>query len=230
MAKDLILVVEDDLAVRRGVADALRWAGFDPLEAGDGDLGQQLALARPVRLVLLDLVLPRRPGLEVLQALRAARPGLPVILLTALGGEDDRVRGLTMGADDYVVKPFSVRELLARVESVLRRSAERVQGPASLAVPGGEVDLMQEEVRWDDGSREPLTELEANLLRYLASCPGRLLSRDELLQRVWRVDPRRVRTRTLDMTVARLRKKLRDEQAPPRVVVTVRGRGYRLGC
>ena len=230
MAKDLILVVEDDLAVRRGVADALRWAGFDPLEAGDGDLGQQLALTRPVRLVLLDLVLPRRPGLEVLQALRAARPGLPVILLTALGGEDDRVRGLTMGADDYVVKPFSVRELLARVESVLRRSAERIQGPASLAVPGGEVDLMQEEVRWDDGSREPLTGLEANLLRYLASCPGRLLSRDELLQRVWRVDPRRVRTRTLDMTVARLRKKLRDEQAPPRVVVTVRGRGYRLGC
>ncbi|HEV3460055.1 MAG TPA: response regulator transcription factor [Thermoanaerobaculia bacterium] len=228
MARDLVLVVEDDLAVRRGLADALRWAGFEPLEAGDGDLGQQLALERPVRLVLLDLVLPRRQGLQVLQAIRAGRPGLPVILLTAMGGEEDRVRGLTLGADDYVVKPFSVRELLARVESVLRRSAERTQGPSCLTVPGGEVDLLREEVRWDDGSRQPLTGLEANLLRYLASSPGRLLTRDELLQRVWQIDSRRVRTRTLDMTIARLRKKLRDEQDPPRVVLTVRGRGYRL--
>src|SRR5215467_4468286 len=148
MARDVVLVVEDDLAVRRGVADALRWAGYEPLEAGDGALGQRLALEGPVRLVLLDLVLPRRQGLEVLKAIRAARPGLPVILLTALGAEEDRVRGLTMGADDYVVKPFSVRELLARVESVLRRSAERTQGPASLPLPGGEVDFLREEVRW----------------------------------------------------------------------------------
>jgi DNA-binding response OmpR family regulator len=228
MPADLILVIEDDLAVRRGLSDALRWAGFEALEAGDGDLGQRLALERPVRLALLDLVLPRRHGLEVLKAIRATRPGLPVILLTALGAEEDRVRGLEMGADDYVVKPFSVRELLARVESVLRRSAERTQGPASLPVPGGEVDLLREEVRWDDGSREPLTGLEASLLRYLASCPGRLLTREELLQRVWRVDARRVRTRSLDMTIARLRKKLRDEHDPPQVVLTVRGRGYRL--
>jgi two-component system alkaline phosphatase synthesis response regulator PhoP len=227
--QEVVLVVEDDLAVRRGVADALRWAGYEPLEAGDGALGQRLALEAPVRLVLLDLVLPRRQGLDVLQAIRAARPGLPVILLTALGGEDDRVRGLGLGADDYVVKPFSVRELLARVESVLRRSAERSQGPASIAVPGGEVDLLGEEIRWADGSRTPLTALEASLLRYLASCPGRLLSREELLLRVWQVNPRKVRTRSLDMTVARLRKKLRDEEDPPRVVVTVRGRGYRLG-
>jgi two-component system, OmpR family, alkaline phosphatase synthesis response regulator PhoP len=228
MAQDVILVVEDDLAVRRGVADALRWAGYEPLLAGDGALGQRLALEAPVRLVLLDLVLPRRQGLDVLQAIRAARPGLPVILLTALGGEDDRVRGLSLGADDYVVKPFSVRELLARVESVLRRSAERTVGPAALAVPGGEVDLRREEVRWEDGSRAPLTALEASLLRYLASCPGRLLAREELLRRVWQVDPRKVRTRSLDMTVARLRKKLRDEGEPPRVLLTVRGRGYRL--
>ena len=100
--------------------------------------------------------------------------------------------------------------------------------PVGAPVPGGEVDLLREEVRWDDGSREPLTGLEAGLLRYLASCPGRLLTREELLLRVWRVDSRRVRTRSLDMTIARLRKKLRDEQDPPRVVLTVRGRGYRL--
>lgn len=224
-----MLVIEDDLAVRRGLADALRWAGYDALEAGDGVLGQQLALERPVRLVLLDLVLPRRQGIEVLRAIRTTRPALPVILLTALGGEEDRVRGLALGADDYVVKPFSVRELLARVESVLRRSPERSQGPAALPLTGGQVDLLGEEIRWNDGLRVPLTALEASLLRYLASCPGRVLSREEILLRVWRVDPRKVRTRSLDMAVARLRKKLRDEEHPPRVVMTIRGRGYRLG-
>jgi two-component system, OmpR family, alkaline phosphatase synthesis response regulator PhoP len=117
-----------------------------------------------------------------------------------------------------------VRELLARVESVLRRSAERSQGPSTVPLPGGEIDLLHEEVRWHDGDRAPLTGLEASLLRYLASFPGRFLSRDELLQQVWRVDPKKVRTRSLDMTIARLRKKLRDEE----ILVTVRGRGYRL--
>lgn len=225
----MVLVIEDDLPVRRGVADALRWAGYEALEAGDGVLGQQLALERPVRLVLLDLVLPRRQGMEVLRAIRATRPALPVILLTALGGEEDRVRGLSLGADDYVVKPFSVRELLARVESVLRRSPERSQGPAALPLTDGQVDLLGEEIRWNDGSRVPLTALEASLLRYLASCPERVLSREEILLRVWQVDPRKVRTRSLDMAVARLRKKLRDDEDPPRVVMTIRGRGYRLG-
>jgi DNA-binding response OmpR family regulator len=224
-----VLIVEDDLAIRRGVAAALRHAGFEPVEAGDGVAGQRLALERPVVLVLLDLALPLRDGHAVLAAIRDARPELPVIVITARGDEDDRVRGLRGGADDYVVKPFSVRELLARVDSVLRRSPGREHALTALALPAGVVDLAAEEVRFDDGAREALTALEARLLRYLAAFPHRLVSRDELLAQVWQVDPRHVHTRSVDMALARLRRKLRDDHRAEPVVLTVRGRGYRLG-
>jgi len=120
-----IVVIEDEQAIRRGVADALRASGYEVAEAGDGVKGLAEALRPGIDLVLLDLMLPRRDGLEVLREVRAGRPSLPVIILTARGTEDDRVRGLKMGADDYVVKPFSARELLARVEAVLRRSLGR---------------------------------------------------------------------------------------------------------
>src|SRR5437016_12701064 len=117
-----IVVIEDEPAIRRGVVDALRATGYQVTEAADGARGLEEAVRLGVDLVLLDLLLPRRDGLEVLAEVRQARPTLPVIILTARGTEDDRVRGLKMGADDYVVKPFSARELLARVEAVLRRS------------------------------------------------------------------------------------------------------------
>src|SRR5438046_6544444 len=120
-----IVVVEDEPAIRRGVTDALRVSGYEVSEAADGDAGLEVALRDGVGLVLLDLLLPRRDGLEVLAELRKVRPALPVIILTARGSEDDRVRGLRMGADDYVAKPFSARELLARVEAVLRRARPR---------------------------------------------------------------------------------------------------------
>lgn len=226
METGALLIVEDDLAIRRGVADALRHVGYAVLESGDGVEGERLAVSKPVRLVLLDLVLPLKDGLSVLAAIRTAKPGLPVILLTALGGEDDRVRGLRLGADDYVVKPFSVRELLARVESVLRRSPERDNSVATFGVPGGEVDLALRVVRFDDGGSTELSDLETNLLRYLASCPDRLVSRDELLVQVWRIDPKKVTTRSVDMSIARLRKKLRDEEE--QVLTTRRGGGYLL--
>src|SRR5262245_19989039 len=120
-----VVVVEDEPAIRRGVVDALRASGYGVTEAADGVKGLEEAVRLGVDLVLLDLLLPRRDGLEVLADLRKVRPTLPVIILTARGSEDDRVRGLKMGADDYVVKPFSARELLARVEAVLRRSVDR---------------------------------------------------------------------------------------------------------
>ena len=232
-APPLALVVEDDVAIRRGLIDALRGAGFATLEAGDGASAEALALERPVRLVLLDLVLPQKDGLAVLRAIRAAKPALPVILITARGAEDDRVAGLRLGADDYVVKPFSIRELLARIDALLRRSPARAEAPAARAVPGGTIDLSSGEIRFDDGSREALSDLESRLLAYLIAAEGRLVPRDELLVRVWEIDPRRIETRTVDMTIARLRKKLRDgpgsqEAGEPRVLVTVRGRGYRL--
>jgi len=227
-----VLVIEDDLAIRRGLRDALRHEGYGVLEAGDAVEGQRLALNAEAGLVLLDLVLPGGTGLGVLERIREARPSLPVIVLTARGGEDDRVRGLRLGADDYVVKPFSVRELLARVDSVLRRSPERADGAASLPsfpIPtGGEIDLQGLEVRFADGTATALSPLEADLLRYLAGNVHRATSREELLQWIWKVNPRHVQTRSVDMAVARLRRKLRDDEDPPRVLLTVRGKGYRL--
>ena len=226
MAPRTILVVEDDAAIRRGIRDALCFEGYEVLEAGDGEVAVDKAVNLAVDLVLLDLVMPRRHGLDVLALVRERRPQLPVIVLTAMGGEPDRVRGLRLGADDYVVKPFSVAELLARVEAVLRRSAERPEPVALVAVADGVVDVPRSEVRFTDGARAELSERERDLLSYLAQNAGRAISRDELLERIWRVDPSRFETRTVDICVARLRAKLRDDPQNPRTLFTVRGKGY----
>lgn len=240
MKSQRILVVEDDDAIRRGIADALEFAGYATDEADNGDDGLELALTCDCDLVLLDLILPGREapnrgeersgnlrdGLEILREVRSARPTLPVIILTARGEESDRVAGLQLGADDYVVKPFSVKELLARVEAVLRRSPERPSDITEVPVHRGKADLARREVRFDDGERTELSEREAELLGYLARNAGRAISRREILSRVWRLDPVGVDTRTIDMTVARLREKLRDDPASPRLLLTVRGKGY----
>ncbi len=224
-----VLVIEDDAAVRRGIVDALQFAGYETLESSDGRAGTETAVRARYDLLLLDLVLPGRDGLEVLREVRAARPSLPVIILTARGDEADRVSGLRLGADDYVVKPFSIKELLARIEVVLRRSPERPSDVSEVPIPGGVADLARCELRFDDGERCDLTEREAELLRYFACNPGRVVSRDEVLSRVWRMSPEGIDTRTIDMHVARLRRKVRDDASSPRVIVTVRGRGYMFG-
>lgn len=229
MSKRCILVVEDDSAIRRGVVDALTFAGYGTLQSGDGTEAERLATSATLDLILLDLVLPRQGGFEILKAVRATRPTLPVIILTARGDESERVTGLRLGADDYVVKPFSIRELLARVEAVLRRSPERPQPVGQVPIPHGMADLARCEVRFDDGTRCDLSEREVELLRYLAANPDRTISRDEILQRIWRLDPRHVETRTIDVHVANLRSKLRDPGDQPRVILTVRGKGYMLG-
>ena len=221
-----VLTIEDDPAIRRGIVDALRHAGYSPIEAASGDEGLGFATSRAYDLLLLDLVLPGRDGLEILRAVRAVRPTQPVIILTARGEECDRVAGLCLGADDYVVKPFSVRELLARVEAVLRRSPERPSDVLEFPFPGGRADLARAEVHFADGSRIELSEREVELLRYLTNNSGRVVSREELLLRVWQISPRGVSTRTIDMHVTRLREKLRDDAAEPRVILTVRGKGY----
>ena len=229
MPRRKILVIEDDRAIREGILDALELSGFEVLWAADGKAGMQAALRKRYDLLLLDLVLPGPQGLEILEALRAGRPTQPVIILTARGDESDRVRGLSMGADDYVVKPFSVKELLARIEAVLRRSAERPSDVEQVPVRGGRVDMASGQVRFDDGGQAELSARETELLRYLAINAGRVVSRDELLNRVWQVNPMRVETRTVDVHVARLREKLRDEPGPDALIVTVRGKGYRFG-
>jgi DNA-binding response OmpR family regulator len=224
MPAPVILVIEDDLSIRRGMTAALRYASYEVREAGDGVTGSVLAVAGDLDLVLLDLVLPRRDGIEVLRRIRREDPALPVIVVTARGAEEERVRGLELGADDYVVKPFSARELLARVEAVLRRSPGRPQLIRHLQLAAAEVDLDRGQVRLAGGASEELSKLEADVLRYLARSRDRIVSRDELLARVWRQKPHLVATRSVDMTIARLRKKLGD----PGALVTVRGKGYRL--
>lgn len=221
-----VLTIEDDPAIRRGIVDALRFAGYEAIEAADGKQGLDLAVHRDYDLLLLDLVLPRGDGLEILGQLRRLRPTVPVIILTARGEEADRVRGLREGADDYVVKPFSVRELLARVEAVLRRSPQRPLSIKELQLPAGRVDLQRREVCYYDGTRAELSEREVALLQYLASNPARAISRDELLESVWGLHPGGVTTRTIDMHVARLREKLRDDSQQAAVIRTVRGKGY----
>jgi DNA-binding response OmpR family regulator len=226
MARQCILTVEDDAAIRRGIVDALRFAGYDTLEAADGQLGLEMASRREFDLLLLDLVLPKRDGFDILREVRRLRPTLPVIVLTARGDEADRVRGLRDGADDYVVKPFSVKELLARVEAVLRRSAERPTDVLQIDIPGGTIDLARREVRFQEAGRAELSAREADLLRYLAANAGRAVARDELLANVWLIPPQGLSTRTIDMHVTRLREKLRDDSDEPKVLLTVRGKGY----
>jgi DNA-binding response OmpR family regulator len=223
-----ILTIEDDAAIRRGIVDALTYAGYEVLEASDGNTGCRDAVTREYDLLLLDMVLPGKSGLEILREVRNARPTLPVIILSARGEERDRVSGLKLGADDYVVKPFSVDELLARIGAVLRRSPARPSDVNQFAFAGGQADFDRCEVRFDDGSREELSEKERSLLRYFVCHAGRAISREELLSNVWQIDSRGVTTRTIDMHIARLREKLRDEVQEPKVLLTVRGKGYML--
>jgi DNA-binding response OmpR family regulator len=228
MDRKRILVVEDDAAIRRGLVDALGFAGYATLEASEGVAALAAALSTDCDLLLLDLVLPGRDGLAILREIRAMWSKLPVIVLTARGSEDDRVRGLDLGADDYVVKPFSIKELLARIEAVLRRAPDRPRPVSTLAFEGGRADLDRNEVEFDDGGRAELSDRERELLHYLASHAGRVVSRDELLAKVWGLNPAGITTRTIDMHIARLREKLHDDPGSPRVVLTVRGQGYML--
>src|SRR3954452_1754979 len=221
-----LVVIEDENAIRRGITDALRASGYEVSEAADGSRGLEEAVRPGVDLVLLDLMLPRRSGLDVLTELRKSRPELPVIILTARGSEDDRVRGLRMGADDYVVKPFSARELLARVEAVLRRAArngDNGDGVCSAKLGRAVIDLRRREVSWGHGERSELSETEGAILRFLLRHRERAVSREELLTHIWGIEPTGLETRTVDMHIARLRTKLRDPSGckTPEAILTV---------
>ncbi|MDG1510909.1 MAG: response regulator transcription factor [Mariniblastus sp.] len=235
MAKTVILTVEDDAAIRRGIVDSLEYTGHQVLQAGDGISGLEMALKSEYDLLLLDLALPGVSGLEILKKLKKVRPTQPVIILTAKGDEQDRVQGLRDGADDYVVKPFSIKELLARVEAVLRRSPERPRDVRSVSFLGGVVDFERREVRFRSqkstegetaATRAELSEKETELIQYLVANSGRAISREELLSSVWRLSPKGITTRTIDMHIARLREKMRENKAAAATILTVRGKGY----
>ena len=226
--KKTVLVVEDDTAIRRGLVDALQFAGYAVIACGCGQEGLDVATTAQLDLAVLDVMLPKRDGFQILAEVRRVRPGLPVILVTARGAEQDRVHGLQTGADDYVVKPFSSKELLARVGAVLRRSAERPSDVGRVQVAGRQIDFDRREVQRADGSRVLLSEREADLLRYLVANKGRAIARSELLERVWGLPGGDNGSRAIDMHIVNLREKLADPPGSPQVVVTVRGKGYML--
>jgi len=228
--KRTVVVVEDENAIRRAIVDALRISGYEPVEAADGFAGLREARRAGVDLVLLDLLLPKMDGFDVLAELRVTHPSLPVIILTARGSEDDRVRGLRSGADDYVVKPFSARELLARMDAVLRRTPDRPTPVVRISGGDTTVDCARREVVRGNHERIALSEMEADILQRLAAHAGRAVSREELLACVWGLRDGGVETRAIDMHITRLRQKLSGASANPTLdwIITVRGKGYML--
>jgi two-component system response regulator RegX3 len=219
------LVVEDEPGLRDGLVDLLTADGHAVTAAADGAIAASKGVAEAFDLVLLDLMLPRLDGIEVCRRLRAARPGMPILMLTARGSEDDKVRGLGEGADDYVTKPFGARELLARVRALGRRApAEIVE---RIDVDGVVLDLAMLVVD-RAGEKTALTPREAGMLRWLHKHAGRVVSRAELLEQVFgqRGD---LQTRAVDMAIAVLRKKVEKDPAKPKIIVSVKGAGYAWG-
>jgi DNA-binding response OmpR family regulator len=223
---ETVLVVDDEPTIRDVVVQYLRREGYGTLEAGDGDAARELLEREWPNLVVLDLMLPGTDGLALCRWIRG-RSQLPVIMLTARGEEADRIVGLELGADDYVTKPFSPRELVARVRSVLRRSAAADERPDERVRFGDiEIDAAAREVR-KRGNTLNLTAREFELLWFLASHPRRVFSRDQLMSRVWGYEPA-FDSGTITVHVRRLREKIEDEPAHPRYLETVWGVGYRL--
>ena len=218
-----ILLVEDEVSLRDGIVDLLEADGHAVTAAGDGVAGLESGLREPFDLVVLDLMLPRLDGLEVCRRLRAARPGLPILMLTARASEDDKVRGFVEGADDYVTKPFSARELLARVRALGRR-APAGESLDEVHVDGAVIDLSRMVVV-RGVEHIPLTPREIGIVRWLYRHKDRVVSRAELLEQVFgqRGD---LQTRAVDMAIAVLRKKLETDPANPTVIVSVKGAGY----
>ncbi len=225
MPERTILVAEDDDAIREIVCDALRAREYRVVEAADGRQAMELLLREPVDLALLDINMPEFDGFQLLQLINRECTGTPSIIVTARGEEPDRIKGLERGADDYITKPFSIAELLARVNAVLRRYPHReVQMSCSLAFPGGVLDGESRLLRFEDGSTEKLSAKEFELFRYFLTHPGRVISQEELLVRIWGVQARANQTRTVAVTLMRIKEKIRPEAA--RLFENVRGRGY----
>ena len=223
---ETILVVEDDRSLREGLAMNFRLRGYRVLTAADGDEGLRAAFDERPDLIVLDLMLPGADGLEILSELRGREVGVPVLILSARDRLQDKVRGLEIGADDYLTKPFQLPELVARVEVMLRR--QRAERRAGSALEFGEVRLDQEGRRVTvRGAEVALSAREFDLLCLLALSPGRALTREVILERVWGWGFEGT-ARTVDNFVRSLRQKIEVDPARPRHILTVRNVGYRL--
>ena len=223
-----VLVVEDELAIQRGLCDVLAYHGYAPTGVASGEEGLRRGLADRPDLVLLDVMLPGMSGFEVCEELRRERPRLPILMLTARGAEEDVLRGFRCGSDDYVTKPFSVSELLARVEALLRRRGKAENAPAECFSFGPWKIAPQQRTALRDGESLELSRRELEMLALFARERGRIVSRRMLLREVWGFESaERIETRTVDMHIAKLRKKLGEEGR--QLIETVRGEGYRFG-
>ncbi len=222
-----ILVVEDEPILREGLTDLLSGAGHRVTAVADGASAAERGTAEEFDIILLDLMLPKLDGIEVCRRIRKARPAVPILMLTARGAEEDKVKGLKVGADDYVTKPFGAKELLARIDAVSRRARAAPTEPETFEADGCAFDLGRFQARRGK-ERIPLTELEVGLLRWLRRHGSRAVPREELLAHVWGITGR-IETRTVDMAVANLRKKIERDPSEPRLVVSVKGIGYAWG-
>jgi two-component system alkaline phosphatase synthesis response regulator PhoP len=221
-----VLLVEDEEALRLFLGDSLRSEGYEVEYAADGDEGLRKAMGFSFDLIILDIMLPRRDGFEVCQAIRATGRGTPILMLTARGRSEDTVKGLEIGADDYVSKPFNMSELVARIGALLRRSSANGT-PANVFEFGSiRVDLRGTEVT-RNGKALALSAREFQLLRFLIEHRGETLSRDVLLRDVWGYGAK-IHTRTVDMRIANLRQQLEDDPKEPEFILTVQGLGYKF--
>ena len=221
-----ILVVEDDPAILRGLADNLKAESHEVLTASDGEEGYRLIVERKPDLIILDLMLPKLGGYEVCRKVRGEGVTTPILILTARGEESDRVLGLDLGADDYITKPFSVRELLARVRAALRRAQPKTPLPDELRFADVVVDFKQFEARKGDKVLK-MTRKEFGMLQFFAARTGEVVRRDELLRDVWEYRDYPT-TRTVDNHIASLRAKIEENAAKPQHLLTVHGVGYKL--
>ncbi|HEX4997287.1 MAG TPA: response regulator transcription factor [Terriglobia bacterium] len=221
-----VLIVEDDPAILYGLTDNLQLEGYDVLSATDGDSGYRLAHEKKPELVILDLMLPKMSGLEICRKLRANGFSAPIMMLTARGEESDRVLGLDLGADDYVSKPFSIRELLARVRALLRRSQPGDGLPGDLRFDDVVVDFLRYEAS-RAGAPLEMSRKEFGVLRMLAGRAGQVVTREDLLSEVWGYESY-PSTRTVDNHIALLRSKIESNPSEPRRLITVHGVGYKL--
>ena len=226
-----ILIAEDDPAILAGISDVLKLEGYDVLEATDGRAALSLYRSSRPDLVLLDVMMPEMNGYDVCRAIRREDEGTPIVMLTAKGEEIDKVVGLELGADDYIVKPFGIAELTARIRSALRRSSRAKKIPCEpvLRVGSITVDFDAMSVRRDSGETCPLTPKENELLKYFAANPGKVISRETLLEAIWDIGPDSdITTRSVDTHVARLRHKIEENPSDPKFLLTAHGAGYRF--
>lgn len=222
-----ILIVEDETTLAQGVRDALQYGGYNAQIATDGQQALEMIRREKPDLIVLDLMLPSLSGLEILATMRAEGLRSRVVILTALADEEDILRGFQAGADDYLTKPFSPRELVARVEAQFRRVEMDAGPPEMLDLPGDiKVDLARLEVH-RDGKLEALTPREADILKYLIRHRDRVVTRGDLLIDVWHYQSANVETRTVDIHIVGLRRKVEPDPANPSLIQTVRGKGYR---